>query len=150
MLIIKRTTEKEICLKKMDNSGRWHGIYHIRYNIIFIGTFSVLHAPGPPSSRVFYPFKVSYYRFHNVAIMQYLWLIKRHYSNITLLRISIYASVLVAMRWPLVPVSNVIPLAATTAALYSYCLGAAIQGANDLEPSPGKHFLLNLEFSRRI
>ncbi|KAE8133368.1 hypothetical protein BDV38DRAFT_274334 [Aspergillus pseudotamarii] len=40
------------------------------------------------------------------------------------------------MRWPLVPLPNVIALAVTTTALYGYCLGAAGQGADDLVPSP--------------
>ncbi|KAE8361910.1 hypothetical protein BDV27DRAFT_147446 [Aspergillus caelatus] len=40
------------------------------------------------------------------------------------------------MRWPLVPFPNVIALVVTTTALWSYCLGAAIQGADDLVPSP--------------
>ncbi|KAE8374778.1 hypothetical protein BDV26DRAFT_300040 [Aspergillus bertholletiae] len=39
------------------------------------------------------------------------------------------------MRWPLAPFPTVIALVATTTALYGYCLGAAIQGANDLGPS---------------
>ncbi|KAE8310389.1 hypothetical protein BDV41DRAFT_545416 [Aspergillus transmontanensis] len=54
------------------------------------------------------------------------------------------------MRWPLVPFPKVTALVTTTTALYSHCLGVAIQGAGEFAPSPGKHCLLNLEVSRRV
>lgn len=50
----------------------------------------------------------------------------------------------------LVPFPKVIALVTTTTALYSHCLGAAVQGTDELGPSPGKHCLLNLEVSMRV
>ncbi|PIG69403.1 hypothetical protein AARAC_010207 [Aspergillus arachidicola] len=40
------------------------------------------------------------------------------------------------MRWPLVPFPKATALVTTTTALYSHCLGVAIQGAGELAPSP--------------